>query len=316
MNLGYRMRATMAKAGLRLLKASGHFDGYWNYWRGRFFDQAEDEGLHILPVHYYSPIPTRADRRRTPVPNSMAGIALDIDAAVARANALIGEHIEGVRRLVLGHGAGESYYDPKNDAFHPLDAALLYATIMSNRSGRIIEIGSGHSSRVICQAARDLAAMGRTIDVTCIEPFLPAYLRPAPAEITTIVESPVQEVPLERFTALGEGDILFIDSTHVVRYGSDVLYEILEILPRLAPGVIVHVHDIFLPADYPDAWLDEHRFFWAEQYMLQAFLSMNPNFAIELPAAAIRPWLSAEVRTIVEGSGLEIPSGSFWIRRL
>src|ERR1035437_347813 len=142
------------------------------------------------------------------------------------------------------------------------------------------------SSFVIADALR--GAGFTNANFTCIEPFLPDYLSPSLPGISEIIERPLQDVDLERFKQLECNDILFIDSTHVVRYGSDVVYEILEILPILRPGVIVHVHDIFFPDDYPQRWLNRDRFFWNEQYMLQAFLCMNPHFQIDIPAHAIR----------------------------
>src|SRR5262249_2682880 len=133
-------------------------------------------------------------------------------------------------------------------------------------------------------------------------------------EISNIIESPLQEVPLSPFQDLEAGDILFIDSTHVVRFDSDVVYEILEILPVLKPGVVIHVHDIFLPNDYPNEWLKESRFFWTEQYMLQAFLSMNPHFSIDLPVNAISTRLSPDITSMLPKSS--VYPASFWIRRI
>ena len=125
-------------------------------------------------------------------------------------------------------------------------------------------------------------------------------------------------MPLSRFEALGENDILFIDSTHALRIGGDVQHEYLEILPRLRPGVLVHAHDVFLPAEYPREWIHESRFFWTEQYLLQAFLAFNERFAVlwgshfmymrheQALARAFRP----------PGTTLPMTGGSFWMRRI
>jgi hypothetical protein len=93
------------------------------------------------------------------------------------------------------------------------------------------------------------------------------------------VAKKVQDVPLDVFTSLEAGDILFIDSTHALRSGSDVQYEFLEILPRLAPGVLVHVHDVSLPLPYPKVYYDTQTY-WNEQYLLQAFLAYNSRFEV------------------------------------
>lgn len=118
---------------------------------------------------------------------------------------------------------------------------------------------------------------------TAIEPHPYDWLDRGVAGITQLIRSPVQEVNLSEFEGLGHNDILFIDSSHVLKIGSDVCFEYLEVLPRLGRGVVVHIHDIFLPAQYPEDWLRESRFFWNEQYVLQAFLTHNNSFEVIWP---------------------------------
>jgi hypothetical protein len=96
-----------------------------------------------------------------------------------------------------------------------------------------------------------------------------------------------QDVPLEVFTQLERGDVLFVDTTHTVKAGSDVNRIVLDILPRLAPGVLVHIHDIFLPYEYPKAWLTSKRRFWSEQYLVQAFLTLNDQWAVRCASYAL-----------------------------
>jgi predicted O-methyltransferase YrrM len=307
MNIGYRLRELAAKAGVVALKSSGFFDGYWAHWRGPFFDYAEAKGLHILPVHYYSPIPhvgSAANRPRN-------GLPIDLPANKAKIEHLLKKYDRELSSLFDGGG-----FDPTNSAFGPLDAASLYCTIRETRPQRIVEIGSGHSTLVTAAAIRASQADGQAYrpHVTCIEPFLPAYLRDAPAEVSEILETPLQDVPLERFTSLAKGDILFIDSTHVANFGSDVLYEYLTILPALASGVLVHIHDIFLPYDYPVKWLKEDRFFWNEQYLLEAFLAMNPEYSVELAVHAASRSLDPSPAIAAHPS--DVFPGSFWIRRV
>jgi predicted O-methyltransferase YrrM len=306
MKLMHRARSAIAKIGLRALRLSGFYRSYWQHWRGGIFDYAEAQGLHILPVHYYSPIPSSVDTARRRRPNKMTGVKIDFEAGAVRAAHLIEMHRRGIDEVLAGAGG----YKTDNGGFFPLDAALLYAIIRDVKPKRIIEIGSGMSTLVMLSAMREL---GRSVDLTCIEPYLPAYLKARRSEINTVIESPLQDLSTELFGVLESGDILFIDSTHVVRFDSDVVFEILEILPTLKPGVIVHVHDIFLPNDYPQEWLTEHRFFWSEQYMLQAFLSMNPNFQIEIPVAAIKDMISLDG---VLRPTSNIQATSLWMRRL
>lgn len=301
----HKMKNAMAKAGLHALSRSGFYDDYWQHWRGELFEVAERSGFHILPVHYYSPIPTNADLRRPRRKNRMNGVALDIPAAILKASDLINKYRPEIDAVIGGVGG----YDSSNGAFYPLDAALLFAIIREERPRRIIEIGSGSSTLVMLSAIKD---GGSQTKLTCIEPYLPSYLDPHRPQISTLLEKPLQEVPIEIFSELESGDILFIDSTHVVRFDSDVVFEILDILPILKPGVIVHVHDIFLPEDYPQEWLAQHRFFWNEQYMLQAFLSMNPHFKIEVPVSAIKYMLNLDGPLLPKS---EIEVTSLWMRR-
>lgn len=294
----------LAKSGIRLLSASKLYSGYWEAWRfPSLFGYAEKSGIHVLPVHYYTPIPTAADISRPRRPNSMAGINLDLARGASLASTLLSSYRDGIAALM----SGANGYKVNNSSFAPLDAAVLYGMIREYKPKRIVEIGSGMSTLVMMAAVKD---SGLSTDLTCIEPYLPDYLRAKAGSISTLIEKPLQDVPLDVFSSLEAGDILFIDSTHVVRFDSDVVYEILELLPRLPAGVIVHVHDIFFPDDYPVDWLAKHRFFWAEQYMLQAFLSMNKDYSISIPLHAVRYRV-----TTSDTPSTDAEVTSLWLRR-
>jgi predicted O-methyltransferase YrrM len=303
----YRGRSALAKLGISLIAASRLYDGYWNYWRSNhLFDFAETKGLHILPVHYYTPVPTKHEIGRTRRQNTAPGITLNIDAGTKLATALLADYADGISELVKGSNG----FDAGNSGFGPLDASILYGMIRKTKPSRIIEIGSGMSTVVMLSAIKDNSL---ETSLTCIEPFLPEYLNHRRQELKCIIESDLQEVPLSAFDQLESGDLLFIDSTHVVKFNSDVVYELLDILPRLRPGVLIHIHDIFLPDDYPREWLDRYRYFWAEQYLLQAFLCMNQNFRVEIPLSAIKEHLFEFFPAIPKTS---VETGSFWIRRI
>jgi len=124
----------------------------------------------------------------------------------------------------------------------------------------------------------------------------------------------VQTVPVAQFKQLEANDVLFIDSSHVVKIGSDVNYLFLEVLPRLRPGVIVHIHDIFLPNEYPRAWVLEQCRFWTEQYLLQAFLSFNSDFEIVFANS----YMGRRHADMMKATFPNSPwwgGGSFWMRR-
>src|SRR4029077_19197551 len=124
------------------------------------------------------------------------------------------------------------------------------------------------------------AAKNKSSPLMCIEPFPQKFLRAGFPGLQSLMERKVQDVDLNFFSQLQSGDILFIDSSHTVKIGGDVNYLFLEVLPRLNPGVIVHVHDIFLPFDYRRDWVMDELRFWTEQYLLQAFLMFNSDFEV------------------------------------
>ena len=276
---------------------------------------ADSWGYHVRPIHYYEPLPdfrgvTAADTTRRRVSKT-----IDFD-------------LEGQRRLVRRLGdayrselealASANAFDFTNDYFAGLDAATYYALIRDLRPARVIEIGSGMSTRIAAKALERNLADGRHAELTCIEPFpQPRLTDDMPA--VTLIEQRVERVPLETFDALQANDILFIDSSHAAKFGGDVCREFLEILPRLKTGVWVHVHDIFFPHDYPVDWLIEKRLAFNEQYLLEAFLSFNRAFAVR----ACNYWLALEHHRDAKALAppaiwpvAEVGCGSFWMQRV
>lgn len=264
-------------------------------------DLSDRWGYHIRPIHYYEPLPdfrsitTEQIRRRRTNPS--------IDFRAADQLGLLNDlaaYRDELRELD---------FDFDNAFFSGFDAAVYYAVIRHLKPSRIVEIGGGYSTR-IAHAALQRNGNGR---LTCIEPFPEERLLEAKLDIE-LIQKPVEEVDVEFFTGLETNDILFIDSSHTVKFRSDVCYEFLEVLPRLKPGVWIHVHDIFFPQDYPAEWLLNQRLALNEQYLLEAFLSFNTSFATQLANywlcldhvdAATRLWSNA-----ASGQG-----SSFWMKR-
>lgn len=166
-----------------------------------------------------------------------------------------------------------------NGTFESGDAEFWYQLIRAKRPRRIIEIGSGNSTLVARKAiSANRACQPQYIcEHICIEPYEMPWLESTGVQV---VRQRVEEVDHLLFESLGENDVLFIDSSHVIRPQGDVLVEYLEILPLLKPGVIVHVHDIFSPRDYPRSWIVDEIKLWNEQYLLEAFLSHNRDWEI------------------------------------
>jgi len=307
------------RTALSLLRISGAYEGYWNKWRGRPFDVAERMGLHIMPVHYYSPVPdTRAIPEKVWAPRAAAtGIDLRLDAAGERAAPFAEDYGAEYRAFAAEPTSDPRAFTLANKGFGAGDAEIYYSMLRRFKPRRVIEIGCGNSTLVAAMALRKNREEGHApLSYTCIEPYLPDYLRPLPDPSMKVVEAGVQSIPIEEFASLQAGDFLFIDSTHVAAVGSDVVYEFLEILPRLNPGVVVHVHDIFLPHEYPRDWIMDKRFFWNEQYLLQAFLLHNDEYEILMPLHALtvadRASMAARIPSLANEKARP---ASFWMRK-
>lgn len=276
---------------------------------------ADHWGYHVRPIHYYDPLPdfraitADATRRRRQPPAIDFNLPAQV-SLVRRLGASFRPELEG-----LG-GAGA--FDFRNEYFAGFDAAMYYALIRDLRPARVVEIGSGCSTHIADQAAKRNRADGHAVALTCIEPFPQPRLTAAMPRVT-LIQQPVETVDAAVFEALQANDILFIDSSHALKFGGDVCREFLEILPRLAPGVWVHVHDIFFPQDYPARWLIDQRVAFNEQYLLEAFLSFNRQFAVR----AAHHWLHLDHADVVAElcppalcAGGDLGFGSFWMQRI
>jgi Predicted O-methyltransferase len=209
---------------------------------------------------------------------------------------------EGIR-------ASEQFY-LNNGLFDDTDALVAYCVVRHFQQRLILTVGGGFSSLIL----EDALTKNNTSNLTCIEPFPQDFLRKGFAGLRSLVEKPVQDVDLEFFSQLCSGDILFIDSSHTVKTGGDVNYMFLEVLPRLQPGVIVHVRDIFLPFEYRRDWVMGELRFWTEEYLLQAFLAFNCEFEILIANS----YLSHCHEEDLKATFPSLPSwgkGSFWMRR-
>jgi predicted O-methyltransferase YrrM len=206
------------------------------------------------------------------------------------------------------------YYN--NGSFISGDAEYLYNILRHFRPKKIIEIGSGYSTLLSIKALENNKAEDTAYEVEhiCVEPFEMSWLEKTPARI---IRKKVEEVDRAIFESLQAGDILFIDSSHVIRPQGDVLFEYLEILPVLAPGVLVHIHDIFTPKDYLDSWIFKEHKLWNEQYLLEAFLTLNKEYevigALNYLAHHYREEFSSKCPIFLKQPDNE--PGSFWIRK-
>jgi len=249
----------------------------------KYFDLWQSQGYHIKPTSFYSPLPDTRELLNNiwdDISPNLGGIEWNEVQQLQFLKIFPEKYFHEYNVFTERKPNNNSQFYLGNVSFETVDAEILYCMVRYFRPHQIIEIGSGYSSLLAAEALAKNISEGYQGCFTAIEPYPPEFLRHKLPITIQLLEQPVQKVPLERFTSLKSGDILFIDSSHVCKVGSDVHYEFLKILPCLAPGVIIHVHDIFLPAEYPKQWVKDWHRFWNEQYILQAFLSFNSAFEV------------------------------------
>jgi Methyltransferase domain len=271
-------------------------------------------GLQVVAKSFYSPIP---DLKSLPEGmwtrrSELAGIPFDLDRQLAFLEELtpyIAEFDPPTERPTDPH----AYY-LHNPSYGPGDAEVLYGIIRHTQPARIIELGSGFTTLVTAQALRANHADGAGGELRVFDPF-PGVAGAETPGVTVLERLRAQEVPLERFADLEAGDVLFVDTTHTVKIGGDVNWIVLDVLPRLAPGVLVHFHDIFLPYEYPREWPERYGLFWAEQYLLQAFLAFNSDFEVVCALHALVQTHPKKAAFLIRSLAGGARPGAFWIRR-
>jgi len=209
---------------------------------------------------------------------------------------------------------GHRYY-LTNDFFTYGDAVVLQAMLRWLRPRRLVEIGSGYSSALILDTNERY--LDNTLHCSFVEPYpdrLLGLLNDADRTTTEILVSPLQDVDLDFLDELQEGDVFFVDSSHISRIGSDVNQLVFEVLPRITPGVFVHFHDIFFPFEYPEVWVAEGRG-WNEAYLLRAYLQSNQGYRIRLWNSYLAAFHSSEVSSKLPNWG-QNSGGSIWLERV
>ena len=203
-----------------------------------------------------------------------------------------------------------------NGAFEAVDAEVLHTFVRHYRPRQMIEVGGGNSTLVSARACQMNAADGHESQLVTVEPYPSELLKGGVPGLDDLIVGQLEDVDLGLFDQLGRDDILFIDSTHVVRIGGDVNRLFFDILPRLAEGVLVHFHDIYLPEEYPKTFVLDSHWFWTEQYLLRAFLMHNSDWEILWAGNWMRLSHPDRLARTIESFEPErtIPA-SFWIRK-
>jgi hypothetical protein len=242
-------------------------------------------GFHLLRKHFYLPIPDDTDNledfwRR---PSQLAGIDTNDNVALNLMNDILPPYLAEFReRFPINGPVDPAGFYLINGGYMAVDAHVYYGLIRHFKPRRIIEVGNGNSTLLAIAACAKNRGEGADTHLISIDPYPWGLFSQPGSGLNEMIVKPIQEVPLSVFEKLEAGDIFFIDSSHVIRSGNDVHYEYLEILPRLKPGVLVHVHDISLPKPYPKVYYDNH-LYWNEQYLLQAFLAFNSAYEVVWP---------------------------------
>lgn len=229
-------------------------------------------GVFPIRNHYYEPqFDFRAMRMALSADRDLPGIDWNVSGQLEMLGRLC--FSDELRNIPQDRQEPPIFY-LNNDTFLSGDAEYWYQLIRTIKPKRIIEVGSGNSTLMAMKAIKKNKEENPDYlcEHVCIEPYEMPWLEHTGV---TVIRKKVEEVQLSFFSRLEENDILFIDSTHIIRPQGDVLYEYLELLPSLKAGVIVHIHDIFSPKNYPAQWIERDVLFWNEQYLLEAFLSHN-----------------------------------------
>lgn len=288
--------------------------------RDRFRDilEALDTAHFVVSGHFYSPLPSKADVEEQLARQGQRNLLLSlpaIDINVPEQLKLL-ESLRGYYSTLpfKAEPVPGLLYRLENAQFSYMDGIILFCMLNALRPRRIIEIGSGFSTCAILDTNR--LSLGGQTQVTCIDPH-PEVLRQLLAnsqDPVTIIESKLQDIDLGIFDDLGPNDVLFIDSSHVSKCGSDVNCIVFEILPRLKAGVVIQIHDIYIGFEYPAKWLREGRA-WSEAYLLRAFLEYNQSFRILLFIGYLQNMHEAWFRQHMPDT-LLCKGGSFWMEKL
>jgi hypothetical protein len=290
-----------------------HYQCMFGHW--------EKKGFHVTPVHFYEPIPDVGALPESTWSKASELCGIDMNESVQLR--LLREEFPKFRheyeQLPTAPTGEPGRFHLNNGLFDGTDALVAYCMLRHFQPRLVVEVGSGFSSLLTGEAVR----RGNKTELICIEPFPREFLRQGFTGLRSLIDKKVQDVDLAVFGQLECGDVLFIDSSHTVKIGGDVNYLFLEVVPRLKPGVIVHVHDILLPLDYRRDWVKEQFRFWNEQYLLQAFLCFNSAFDVLLSTSYLGYYHLNELKATFPTSPwwsdprAEIPPGgtSFWMQR-
>jgi hypothetical protein len=277
------------------------------------FEELQRRGWHFQPNHFYWPLNQleylRGNRGLWIEPKQPLEIDWDLDGQMKLAQRLA-EYSPELADVPDGAQQQPGQFT-WTDAFSGLDAYAYYGLLRHLKPRHVIEVGAGVSSTLL---ARALVANGKPCEVTLIDPAPRWPVLGELPENWKVLPKLVQHVDVENFADLRAGDVLFYDGSHCVRTGSDVNWLFFEVLPVLAPGVWIHVHDVFWPRDYWEDWIFDEGLSWNEQYFVQAFLMHNESYRVRFAAKMLYHY----ERDALEKSfaGDIVHAGSLWMEKV
>ena len=289
-----------------------------NYFVEKTFSLWQLLGLNISLNNYYSPVPDVKTLKEVlwSSPSKLVGIDMNEEEQLKLLSLFVFLFKTEYESFPKGKTKTPYEYYVNNAFFGSVDGEILYCIIRHFKPRKIFEIGSGFSTYLTSQAILRNKKEDSAYDCNfvVVDPYPNETIRRGFSGLSRIVMNKVQDVPLSEFQKLKDNDILFIDSSHVLKIGSDVQFEYLEIVPRLSRGVIIHSHDIFLPSEYHKSWILKEHIFWNEQYLLQAFLAFNNSYKVLWAGNYMHLRHPKELRLAFSSYTGETPA-SFWIKK-
>jgi hypothetical protein len=283
----------------------------------RYFEFWEKNGFHITPNSFAYPIPDTRDLTDDlwDEHSQMVGVDLNESGQISLLKLFTTKFRTEYAQFPSAKTNVPHQYFLQNPYFISVDGEILYCMVRHFKPRRIFEIGSGYSTYLSAQAVRQNDLEGSPCELAAFEPYPNDVLKRGFPGLSRLVETRIENTPLSEFAKMENGDILFVDSSHSLKIGSDVRCEFLEIIPRLQKGVIIHVHDIFFPAEYPKDWVLNDHIFYNEQYLLQAFLAFNESFEVLWAGSFMHLKHPQHLRAAFDSYHGGWP-GSFWMRKV
>ncbi|CCH96639.1 MULTISPECIES: class I SAM-dependent methyltransferase [Microcystis] len=274
-------------------------------------------GYTLITDHFYQPIPNRQEiMTYAGKERPLSSIEWHLDKQTELVKYLLEKYALEFNNKEIFSAFG---YSEDTSALISGDAEVLYAMVREKKPSRIIEIGSGGSTKIIAAALKmNFIENSQKSQLISIEPYPQDFLKDF-ANVSkdflefSLLTQKVEAVDLSVFESLQTNDILFVDSSHVFKSGSDVEFEFLQVYPRLKTGVLVHIHDIFFPYDYPIEWNLKESRYWNEQYFLETFLQFNKKFQVLASLSMVSYYKSSVFLDNINAYNEERLPGSFWM---